>query len=237
MIKTPARYPIGFKLLYEKGPCLAVSKPAGLLTQAPPGIDSLEVRIKEFIKQREGTSGNVYLGVPHRLDRPASGAMVFARNRRAARRLSEQFEGRLVQKTYWAWVAGELDGDRGTWVDFIRKVPGEARAEIVPDTHPDGKEAILRYRVMRRNARGTVLEIELQTGRTHQIRVQASARGHPLLGDGFYGSTVPFGPDFCDHRQRAIALHAHQLAFLHPMSRERVVVQAPFPNFWSLESS
>ena len=113
------------QLLYESGPVIVVRKPAGLLTQAPPGIDSLEARIKSWIKQRDQKPGNVYLGVPHRMDRPVSGALVFARHARAARRLSEQFEGRLVHKIYWACVAGQVTPAAGTWTDFVRKVPGE----------------------------------------------------------------------------------------------------------------
>jgi 23S rRNA pseudouridine1911/1915/1917 synthase len=93
-------------LLYESGPCYVVNKPSGLLTQAPPGIDSLEARMKELLKAREQKEGNVYLGVPHRLDRPVSGAMVLARHARAARRLSEQFEARTVHKKFWACVSG-----------------------------------------------------------------------------------------------------------------------------------
>src|SRR5690242_5724533 len=104
------------EVLYEDGPCLVVNKPGGLLTQAVPGVDSLEVRIKEVLKKRAGkTQGDVYLGVPHRLDRPVSGVMIFARHVRAARRLAEQFEGRMVRKTYWALVEGEVADDTGVW--------------------------------------------------------------------------------------------------------------------------
>src|SRR5690348_16402309 len=101
---------LSLDILYEEGPCLVVNKPAGLSTQAPPGIDSLEVRVKEFYRaRREQQEGKVYLGVPHRLDRPVSGAIVFARHVRAARRLSEQFENRLVRKLYWVCVEGTVE--------------------------------------------------------------------------------------------------------------------------------
>src|SRR5438552_3592353 len=96
------------EILYEQGPCLVVHKPAGLLTQAPPGIDSLERRLKSFFKQRDALPGNVYLGMPHRLDRPVSGAVVVARHVRACRRLSDQFSGRLVGKRYWACIEGTV---------------------------------------------------------------------------------------------------------------------------------
>src|SRR3989339_1503073 len=119
----------GFDILYEQGPCLAVCKPPGLLTQAPPGIDSLEVRVKAFLKDRDARPGKVYLGVPHRLDRPASGAIVFAKHSRAARRLAEQFEGRSVRKIYWACVEEEVRPADGTWQDYVRKEADEPRAE------------------------------------------------------------------------------------------------------------
>jgi 23S rRNA pseudouridine1911/1915/1917 synthase len=222
----------GIEILYENGPCLVVCKPFGLLTQAPPGIDSLESRIKEFLRQREGKTGNLYLGVPHRLDRPASGAMVFARHSRAARRLAEQFEGRLVHKVYWACVEGHVESAEGTWTDLMRKIPDQPRAEIVPDGHPDARLAVLHYRLVAAGPWGSWLEIELETGRMHQIRLQAASRGHPLLGDAMYGSTIAFGPQFDDWRLRAIALHARSLSFRHPMTRAPVGVTAPAPEPW-----
>ena len=222
----------GFQLLYESGPCLAVCKPAGVLTQAPPGIDSLEVRITEYLKQREGKTGNIYLGIPHRLDRPASGAMLFARHVRAARRLAEQFEGRLVDKTYWACVVGHPDPAEGELRDFLRKIPEQPRAEVVPETHPEGRQAILRYRTLGSFDWGAWLEVDLFTGRTHQVRVQLASRGHPLLGDAFYGCDRPFGEPFADVRLRAIALHCRRLAFAHPMAREPVAVEAPLTTAW-----
>src|SRR5262249_40988558 len=100
--------------LYDDGPCLVVNKPAGVLTQAPAGIDSMEMRVKAFYRAREGKEGNIYLGLPHRLDRPVTGAIVFARHVRAASRLAPQFENRTVTKVYWALVQGDVDGDEGT---------------------------------------------------------------------------------------------------------------------------
>lgn len=219
-------------ILHEEGPCLVVSKPGGLLTQAPPGIDSLERRIKRFVKIRDNKPGKVYLGVPHRLDRPASGVMVFARHVRAARRLAEQFQGRLVRKTYWAVVQGTPDPPKGEWRDFMRKVPNEARSELVSDSDMKGKEAILQYRLIETKAALSWLEIELFTGRTHQIRLQASSRHLPLAGDFLYGATEPFGPDVDDPRARWIALHARRLEFEHPMTRITVAVEAPLPPYW-----
>jgi 23S rRNA pseudouridine1911/1915/1917 synthase len=220
------------EILYDSGPCLVVNKPPGLLTQAPAGIDSLEVRVKDYYRQREQKAGNLYLGVPHRLDRPVSGAIVFARHVRAAQRLSIQFENRTVTKVYWAFVEGVVEPEEGTWTDYLHKRHGMAQAVVVPADDPRGKIAVMHFRVLALNALGTWLEIELETGRTHQIRVQAASRGHPVLGDAQYGSPQPFGQQFDDERLRAIALHARQLGFNHPMTGEPVDIIAPAPEAW-----
>src|SRR5690606_163399 len=100
------------------------------------GIDNLEVRVKQFLKEREGKEGNIYLAVLHRLDRPVSGAIAFARHVRAARRISEQFESRMVEKTYWALVPGAVEPTEGTWTDYLQKLDGEARSIVVPPNDP-----------------------------------------------------------------------------------------------------
>ncbi len=220
-------------ILYEAGPCLVVRKPAGLLTQAPAGIDSLEVRIKRFLIERDNKPGKAYLGVPHRLDRAVSGVMVFAKHVRAARRLSEQFEARTVKKTYWACVGGQVDPSEGDWRDYVRKVPNRPLAKIVSADDDDAREAVLRYRVRGGYSWGTWLEIELETGRMHQIRVQAAARGLSILGDAMYGSEIAFGEQHEDTRLRASALHARRLEFHHPMTHEPVSVEAPLDEAWS----
>ena len=232
MADCPSADP-GFDLLYEEGPCLAVAKPSGVLTQAPPGIDSLEVRIKAFLKRRGGATDNVYLGVPHRLDRPASGAMVFALDPRTTRRLAAQFEARSVEKTYWACVAGRVEPSEGTWTDFLRKIPGRPKAEVVASDRPEGRQAILHYRTLGWLEWGTWLAIELETGRMHQVRIQAASRGHPVLGDSEYGSTIPFGPQHEDRRLRAIALHARTLSFRNSATHQRVAITAPLPEAWA----
>lgn len=220
-------------ILLESGAVLVMNKPGGLLTQGPPGIDSLELRTKQFLKVRDEKPGKVYLGVPHRLDRPVSGVMVVVKNVRAAKRISEQFQKRSVTKKYWAMVAGELPSSLGTWTDWMRKVPDEARSEIIDETAEGAKHAVLHYRVIESSGGLSLLEIELETGRTHQIRLQCGSRGFSIVGDSLYGSEVSFGPQTDDLRQRWIGLHARQLAFVHPISREPVDQVAPMPEFWS----
>ena len=224
--------PPSFKLLYESGPVIVVLKPAGLLTQAPPGIDSMELRVRNWFKAREQKTGNIYLGVPHRIDRPVSGALVFARHVRAARRISKQFENRLVRKTYWACVEGRVEPAEGTWEDYLLKLHGKPQAMVVNADHPDARLARLHYRTLGETPCGSWLEIELETGRTHQIRIQAASRGFPILGDTMYGSRQPFGPQQDDLRLQVIALHGRTIEFQHPMNREPVQVVAPLADAW-----
>lgn len=222
----------GFDILYEHGPVLVVNKPPGLLTQAPPGIDSLELRVKRFLKEREQKPGGVYLGVPHRLDRPVSGVIVLAKHVRAARRICEQFEARTVRKIYWALVEGNVAEDAGTWTDQLKKLENEPRAVVVDASDVEGRTAVLHYRVLQRLPAATLIEIELETGRMHQIRVQCASRGYPLLGDDHYGAIQPFGPQSIDQRELLIALHARNLQFRHPMTDEPLSVSAPLTAWW-----
>jgi 23S rRNA pseudouridine1911/1915/1917 synthase len=225
-------------ILYEDNHCLAVAKPAPLLTQGvPPGIPTLEALVKAYVKERYHKPGNVYLGIPHRLDRPVSGVVVFARNTKAARRLAEQFQNRQVRKVYWAVVeptlGGELPPAEGVWEDWLLKVKEEARSERVAADTPGSRRAVLRYRRLRANEGGALLEMEPETGRMHQIRVQAASRGWPVRGDVLYGSRLPFGPPAELPRERIIALHARSLTFLHPIRYEPLTVTAPLPPAWN----
>lgn len=221
-----------FQILHEDPQCLVVVKSSGLLTQAPPGIDSLEIRVKRYLRQSGEPGREPYLGVPHRLDRPASGVMVFAKTRTAAQRISEQFQDQRIEKTYWAIVEGALTEESGTWIDSMRKVEGEARSEICAENDPGSQRAVLHFTKQGQAGDFTWLAIKLETGRTHQIRLQTGSRGLPILGDDLYGSKVGFGEAFADPRQRAIALHARDLSFFHPKTRELMRWVAPVTSDW-----
>ena len=227
------------EVLYDDGPVLVINKPSGVLTQAPPGIESVEIAVRDYFKQCAGKppEANAYVGLTHRIDRPVSGALMFTRHVRAARRLAKQFQERTVSKTYWAVVAGDVRPDEGTWVDYLHKRHGMSQTIVVSEDDARGKRAVLHYAVRQRLALATGpatwLEIQLETGRTHQIRVQSATRGHAVLGDEQYGSEVTFGPQYEEQRDRAIALHARELGFRHPMRDEQVVIQAPLPGYWA----
>jgi 23S rRNA pseudouridine1911/1915/1917 synthase len=220
-------------ILFEDNHCLAVAKPPALLTQGvPPGIPTLEAMVKAYLKEKYHKAGNVYLGIPHRLDRPVSGVVLFARSTKAARRLAEQFRQRQVTKVYWAAVEGDVQPPAGTWHDWLRKLQDEARSERAEPGSPGAREAVLEYRTLGPCAGGTVLELRPQTGRMHQLRLQAALRGWPVRGDTLYGAKLPFGPAAELPRDRVIALHARSLTFLHPIRYEPVTVTAPPPDAW-----
>jgi len=252
-------------ILCEDGPVLAVNKPAGLLTLgAIPGVPTLERQVKQFLKEKYRKPGNVYLGIPHRLDRPVSGVVVFARNSKAAARLAEQFRERQVHKVYWALVEKVPDPVEGELVDWLLKSPDQARVEIVSPETPGAREARLKYRTLPFNSeirnpkseialadlpapppltppceggerRWTLIEIELLTGRTHQIRVQLASRGWPVVGDFQYGATNSLGSTRqADPRDEPIALHARSLTILHPVRYDSLTITAPLPAIWGL---
>jgi 23S rRNA pseudouridine1911/1915/1917 synthase len=224
------------RILCDDGPLLAVDKPAGFPVQGvPAGIPTLEAQVRAYLKDRFAKPGNVYLGIPHRLDRPVSGAIVFARNSKAAARLAEQFEKRQVRKTSWAIAERAPVPAAGTLLDFVRKVPDTSRGEIALRGAPGAKEARLEYRILAELPDlGTLLEIVPHTGRMHQIRIQLAARGWPVLGDVPYGAERSFGPPPSDEpREAPIALHARRLELLHPIRYEPVVVTAPLPETWT----
>jgi len=221
------------EILYECKECLVVNKPPGLLVQAPPGIPCLVELLRDFLASRQQPRTGIYLGVPHRLDRPVTGAILFTRHSRATRRITEQFESRMIRKIYWAVVEGLVEPRIGVWRDFIRKIPDQPQAEVVTESHPDARLAVLNYRVLQQWNNLTWLEIHLETGRMHQIRIQASSRNHAVVGDWQYGSAIDLTPSQADGRLKPIALHARQLTFLHPMTFETLCVTAPLPLYWT----
>jgi 23S rRNA pseudouridine1911/1915/1917 synthase len=221
-------------VLYEDNHCLAVAKPAPLLTQGvPPGIPTLESMVRAHLKERYHKAGHVYLGIPHRLDRPVSGVILFARSSKAARRLAEQFQTRQVRKVYWAVVDGRVEAETGRMEDWLLKVPEEARTEMATADTPGARQAVLNYRRLQAGNDWTLLELLPETGRSHQLRVQCAARGWPIRGDALYGSQRTFGPPAELARERIIALHARSLTFLHPIRYEPITVMAELPEAWS----
>lgn len=219
-------------VLYEDPHLLVLNKPAPLLTQAPPGIASLEAMAKAYIKAKYAKPAGVYLGIPHRLDRPVSGVICFARNTKAAQRVHAQFQNHRVGKVYWAVVEGRVAAAEGVWEDWVRKLPEQSRVVPAREGEPGAKLALLEYRTLRHFADATLIELTPLTGRMHQLRVQAAWRGHPVLGDTAYGSTRPFGPPAELPRDRVIALHARSLSLDHPFTKQRLTWTATPPEYW-----
>lgn len=221
-------------LLLEDGPLLAFNKPAGLLTQGVPrGLPTLESRVKEFLKERHAKPGNVYLGVPHRLDRPVSGVIVFARNSKAAARLAEMFRERQVEKRYLALVEG-TPAPAGRFEDHLLKDPEAAETRVVAEGTPGAKHAALAYDVLAASGGLSLVEVRLETGRMHQIRVQFASRGFPVVADQQYGSRRCWpGWDPADVRDAPIALHAARLSLKHPIRYDDVTITAPLPGDWT----
>lgn len=211
------------EVLYLDNHLLVVAKPPGMLAQADRTGD-LDVATwgKAYLKARFEKPGNVFLGLVHRLDRPASGVMVLARTSKAARRLSEQFRRRLPEKRYLAIAEDVLDG-WGHWVDYLVKEHREVR--VVEEDHPDGKRAELRWQVVAQGDGVTLVEVRLMTGRSHQIRVQFAHRGAPLLGDMRYGAQHELDGQH-------LALHAYRLRVEHPTERTMLDFRAPSPSAW-----
>jgi len=223
--------PSTIQVLFEDHHLLVLNKPAPLLTQAPPGIPSLEAMAKAYIKAKYQKPAGVYLGIPHRLDRPVSGVVCFARNTKAAQRIHAQFQEHCVRKVYWALVEGGVQPDADTWEDWVRKLQEESRVVRAAESEPGAKLAMLSYHVLKRLDEATLLELAPLTGRMHQLRVQAAWRGHPVLGDTTYGSTRPFGPPAELARDRVIALHARSLTLTHPFTKEELTWVAEPPGY------
>ncbi|MCB1049622.1 MAG: RNA pseudouridine synthase [Acidobacteria bacterium] len=208
-------------VLYCDNHVLVVLKPAGVPSQADESGDlDLLNQAKYYIKQKFNKPGEVFLGLVHRLDRPASGLMVFARTSKAASRLVSQFKNRLVQKHYLAKVHGHPP-DQARWQDYLLK---KDRSVHVVGADQGGQMAALKFESLSREAGTELVKVELETGRPHQIRVQFASRGFPLVGDVRYGSNIKLGNFLC--------LHAMALAFAHPTQPKTLLFQTPdLPNW------
>jgi 23S rRNA pseudouridine1911/1915/1917 synthase len=217
-------------VLFEDNHCLAVNKPAGLLSQSDgSGHPSVVELVKADLKSRYGKPGNVYVGLLHRLDRPASGVLLLAKTSKAARRLSAQFRAGSIAKLYWAIVEGRPGHREGEWNDALAKDRDVNRAVVVGESDPRGKPARMTFRILARFGRHSKLELLPVTGRSHQLRVQLAKRGLPIVGDRKYGAATRLWAQ--DGHER-IALHARKLTFMHPTRGEAISVEAPVQADW-----
>lgn len=207
-------------ILYEDNHLLVAVKPIGVLSQADgSNTEDMLTLLKQYLKEKYHKPGNVYLGLVHRLDKEVGGIMVFARTSKAAKRLSEQIQKRQMEKTYWAIVEGHLAEDAVLENYITRK---EYRSYITNESI--GKIAKLQYHVKQEDQHDSLVEIKLETGRHHQIRVQFAHIGHPLLGDKKYGNTSEF----------PLALYAIRLSFYHPTTKEKLEFEVlpPKMGYW-----
>ena len=214
-----------WSVLYEDNHLLAVDKPSGLLTQGDiSGESSLLDQLKEYLKERYDKPGNVFLGLVHRLDRPVSGVLVFARTSRAAARLFRQFQERSVIKLYLAVVSGRTGELSPPGEGWTRLTQGTRREKDITVITPEGtgQAASLEYRSLFEDNGRALLLIRLLTGRKHQIRAQLASLSLPIIGDGKYGSSKPCAPG-------AIGLHAAYLRFRHPTRDDDVELSAAPP--------
>jgi 23S rRNA pseudouridine1911/1915/1917 synthase len=211
-------------VLYHDNHLLAVNKPAGLLTQ-PSGTDkdNLEDRSKAWIKNIKNKPGNVFLHAVHRLDQAVSGIVLFACTDKALSRLNAEMRTHRFTKIYHAVVSGVPPQPQGSLRHFL--IHDDHHATLVNKDHPDARECLLDYKTLKQSGNQTLLEIQLHTGRYHQIRAQLSAIGCPVAGDEKYGSMIklPGG---------VIALHHARLTLIHPVSKTELVIEAPYPGHW-----
>ncbi len=212
---------VPMEILYHDNHLLVVNKPAGRLVQGDQtGRPTLLDDARAWIRREYQKPGNVYVGLVHRLDRPVSGVVVLARTSKAAARLSEQFRNRRPRKVYWALVEGRTP-ESGEWIDQI--VRDGPRSRVVDAN--GGAEARLQFRRHGLGPTASRVEVDLHSGRHHQIRVQFAHRGHPVLGDRRYGAISTFVGD-------TIALHARTLVIAHPTTKEELTYSADLPSSW-----
>jgi len=211
------------EILYEDNHLIAVYKKSSDLAQADKtGDEPLENEVKKYIARKYNKPGDVYLGVVHRLDRPVSGILLFARTSKALERLNEIFRTRQVKKVYFAIVKERPPAEEGVLKNFIKKNEAQNKSYVYDSEVKGSKEATLSYKIIGRSERFYLLEIELHTGRHHQIRAQLAKAGCPIKGDLKYGFSR-------SNEDGSISLFARKLEFIHPVRKEPVSITAHFP--------
>ncbi|TDX84202.1 RluA family pseudouridine synthase [Epilithonimonas xixisoli] len=211
------------QIIYEDNHLLVINKKAGQLVQGDKTGDlSLLELIKDFIKKRDEKPGNVFLGLVHRIDRPTSGLVIYAKTSKALTRLTVMVKNREIKKTYWAIVGKEMIPKSQRLIHYLQKNEKTNKATVFIKPTDKAKESILNYQVIKILDNYQLLEIDLETGRHHQIRAQLSKIGVPIKGDLKYGAPRS-NPD------GGISLHARKLEFEHPVTKEKVEIVAPVP--------
>ena len=216
------------EVLYEDNHLIAVNKPAGLLVQGDKtGDQTLADLVKAYIKKTKNKPGDVYLGIVHRLDRPVSGVVLFAKTSKALVRLNKMFAERQTKKVYWAVVTKRPEQEKGKLVHWLRKNQEKNRSKAFNNEAKYSKYAELNYKMLRASDRYTLLEVYPKTGRHHQIRVQLSKMGCSIKGDLKYGAPR-------NNQDASIHLHARRLELMHPVKKEPISISARVPkeNLW-----
>jgi len=212
------------QVLYEDNHIIVVNKRPGDIVQGDKtGDKPLSEVVKSYIKEKYNKPGNVYLGVVHRLDRPTSGIVLFSKTSKALPRLNKLFQQKEAKKTYWAIVKNVPPKDSDTLVHFLKRNPKQNKSYAHIKEVPESKKAILEYRLLKKLDNYFLLEVDLHTGRHHQIRSQLSAIGSPIKGDLKYGFDR-------SNKDASIHLHARELKFIHPVKKEEIHIIAPPPD-------
>ncbi|MHB0755137.1 RluA family pseudouridine synthase [Polaribacter sp. M15] len=212
------------QVLFEDNHIIIVNKRSGDITQGDKtGDKPLSDVVKEYIKEKYNKAGNVFLGVVHRLDRPTSGVIIFARTSKALERLNKMLRDKKINKTYWAVVKNHPKKEKDTLINFLKKNPKNNKSSVFNKEIAGSKRAVLHYTILKKLDNYALLEIDLETGRHHQIRAQLSAIGFPIKGDLKYGFNR-------SNKDGSIHLHARKIEFVHPVSKEQISIIAPTPN-------
>lgn len=212
------------KVVYEDNHIIVVDKASGEIVQGDKtGDKPLADTVKEYIKEKYAKPGNVFLGVAHRLDRPVAGLVVFARTSKALARLNDMFRDGEVHKTYWALTAGVPPQPEGTLTHWLVRNEKQNKSYAYSHQVEGAKKAVLDYRLIGSTQRYRLLEVNLKTGRHHQIRCQLANMGCPIKGDLKYGAKRS-NPD------GSISLNAHRIEFVHPVSKKHIVLESELPN-------